>query len=79
MRHCGHARNLQSLVGGTVVPNYVDNAIIRIPGLDLGKQLYRADPISCRWLDKRRIEGLKIERTVDIHATTPRSGADGWI
>lgn len=31
------------------------------------------------WLDKGRIEGFKIERTMDIHAAPACRGRDPWI
>ena len=58
------------MVGG-IVPNDVDEAFVGVARLDLGEKLRRADPVHRGGLDKGRIEILKVQRTMDVHAPAP--------
>ena len=57
-----------------VVPNHMDEAFVRIAGLDLGKKLCGADPVYGGRFYKGRVEGLKVERTMDVYAPAPSGG-----
>jgi hypothetical protein len=57
----------------------MNDALFGVTGLNLGKKLRRADPVDGGWLDKGRIEGFKVERTMDIHAAPACRGWDRWI
>ena len=66
------------MIGG-VVPDDMNDALFGVAGLNPGKKLRRADPVDGGWRDKGRIEGFKIERTMDIHAAPACRGRDPWI
>ena len=55
------------MIGG-IIPNHADEAFVEVARLDLGEQLRGADPVHGGRLDKGRIEILKIERAMDVHA-----------
>ncbi len=54
----------------------MNEVFVRIARLNLGEKLRGADPVDGGWLDKRCVEGFKIERAMDIHAASPCSGRD---
>ena len=71
--------NVWALVVSSVVPDHMDEALVGIAGLDLGQKLRGADPVYSGRLDKGRVEGFKVERTMDIHAPAPGGGCHGGV
>ena len=65
---CEKSPDIWPFVIGGVVPDNVDHSLVGIARLNLGEKLRCADTIDGSWLDKGRIEGFKIEHTMDIHA-----------
>ena len=62
--------DIRSLMVWGVVPDDMDDALVGVACLDLGEQLYGADPIDGDRLDKGRVEGLQVHRAVNIHAAS---------
>jgi len=71
--------NVWALVVSSVVPDHMDEALVGIAGLDLGQKLRGADPVYGGRLDKGRVEGFKVERTMDVHAPAPGGGCHGGV
>ena len=71
--------DIRSFMIGGIVPDNMDQSLVRVASFNFGKKLRRADPVDGGWLDKGRIEGFKIERTMDIHAAPACRGRDPWI
>ena len=71
--------DIRPFVIGGIVPQDVDQALVRVASFNFGKKLRRADPVDRGWLDKGCVEGLKVERTMDINAAPARRGRDPWI
>ena len=60
-------------VAGGIVPDDMDEAFVGVARLNFGKKLHGTDPVDGGWLDKRRIEGLKVERAMDVHTDSVRN------
>ena len=69
--------DIRPFVIGCIVPDYIDQSLVRIALFDLGQKLCCADPINGGGLDKGCIEGFQIDRAMDIHAATACGGRDG--
>ena len=71
--------DIRPFVVGRIIPNNVNDAPVGVACLDFSQKLHSADPIDGGWLDKGRIEGFKVERSMDIHPATSRGGLNGGI
>jgi hypothetical protein len=65
-RLIGNKSNVWLFVVGCVVPDHMNDAFVRVAGLNLGQKLCCADTIHSGWLNKWHIEGFRIERAMDI-------------
>ena len=64
MRQAVLARKVSDIgpfVVGGVVPDHMNDALIGIARFDLGQKLHGTDPVHGCGLDKRRIEGFKVQ------------------
>ena len=59
---------------GSVAPDDVKDALVKIACIDLGKKLDSTGPINgCRF-DKRRIKCFEVQSTMNVDAATSRCG-----
>ena len=79
VRPCKECPNIGPFVIGGIVPDDMDQSFVRVARFNFGEQLRSTHPIDGGWFDKRRVEGFKIERFMDIHAASPCSGWDCGI
>ena len=54
----------------------VDHAFVGVACFNPSEKLHGAVPVYGSWLDKGRVEGFKVEYTMNIHTTAP-CGARG--
>ena len=77
------ARQERSDIGAFVVwgivPNDVNDTFVRVPRLDLGENLNRANPIDGGWFNEGRVEGFQVQSTVNVHAPAPGCCLDGGV
>ena len=73
---CEESPDIWSFVVGGVVPDDMDDALVRIARLDPGEELCGTDPIDGRGFDKGRVEGFKVKRTMDVDPSAPCGGLD---
>ena len=69
--------DIGALVVSGIVPNDVNDTLVRASRLDLGEKLNGANPISGGWLNKGRVEGFQVQSAVNVHAPTPRYHLNG--
>ena len=55
---------------GSVAPDDVKDALVRIARLDLGKKLDGPDPIDGCRIDKRRTKCFEVQSTMNVDAAT---------
>lgn len=70
LRPCEERSDIRPFVVSGVVPDHMDEALVRVARFDLGEKLRSADPVDGGWLDKGCIEGLKVERAMDGFSPT---------
>ena len=64
---CEKLSDIWPFVIGGIVPDDMDQALVRDAGFNLGEKLCGADPIDGRWLDKGRVDGFEVDRAMDIN------------
>ncbi len=79
VRPCEECPYIRSFVIGGVVPDHMNDALVRVASFNFGEQLRSADPIDGGWFDKWRIEGFKVERAMDVDPSSPRRGLHCWL
>ena len=79
VRPCKELPDIRPLVGGGVVSNDMGEAFIRVARLDLGKKLRGTGPVHGSGPDKGRIEILKVQRAMDVHAPAPCGRCHGGV
>lgn len=62
------APHIRPFVVGGVVPDHVDDAFILVACLDFGQQLHGTHAVHCDRRYERGIEGLKVQRAVNVDA-----------
>ena len=62
---CEEFANVWPFVVSGVVPDHMDEALVRVARLNPGEKLRGADPVDGGWIDKRCIEALKVERAMN--------------
>jgi len=65
--------DFQPFVVGGVVPDDMNDALVRVALLDLGQKLDGTDPINGCGFDKRGIKSFEAHSPMNIHTTAPRS------
>ena len=55
---------------GSVAPDDVKDALVRIARLDLSTKMDGPDPINGFWLDKRRTKCFEVQGTMNVDAAT---------
>ena len=71
--------DIRPFVVSSIVLDHMDEAFVGIARLDLGKKLRGTDPVYGGLFDKGRVEGLKVEHTMDIYAPAPCGGYHGRV
>lgn len=56
IRPCEELPNIWPFMASGVVPNHMDQSLVRVARLDLGEQLRGTGPVHGGWLDKGRVE-----------------------
>ena len=70
---------VRAFVVGGIVPDDVDQSLVGIVRLDLGKNLRGADPVDGDWFDEGGVEVFKVERAKDVHAVSSCRGRDRGV
>ena len=75
VRPCRKIPDIRAFVTGCIVPEHMpehmNDALVGVAVFDPGQKLRGTGPIDSGWFDKGRIEGLKIERPMNVDASTP--------
>ena len=58
------------MIGG-IVPDDMDQSLVRTACFNFGAKLCGIDRIDGRWLDKGCVEGFQVERAMDINPVRP--------
>ena len=73
---CGKLSDIRPFVIGGIVPDDMDQALVRVVGFNLGEKLCGADPIDGRWLDKGCVAGFEVDRAIDSNPAAACRGRD---
>ena len=73
---CEKFSDIGRFVIGGIVPDDMDQSLVRAACFNLGEKLYGADPINGRWLDKGYVVGFQVDRALDINPATACRGRD---
>ena len=68
--------DIRPFVIGGIVPDDMDQSLVRVACFNLGEKLCGADPIDGRGLDKGCVEGFQVDRTMDINPAAGCRGRD---
>ena len=71
--------DIRPFVVGGVVPYHMDDAFILIAFLDFGQQLHGTHAVHCDRRYERRIEGFKVQCTVNIDAGAACRSFERWV
>ena len=63
------------MIGG-IVPDNMDQSLVRVAGFNLGEKLCSSDPINGCWLDKGCADGFEFDRAMDINPAAACRGRD---
>ena len=73
---CEKLCDIRPFVIGGVVPENMDQALVRVARFNLGEKLCGADPIDGRWLDKGCVAGFEVDRAIDSNPAAACRGRD---
>ena len=71
--------DIGSFVVGSVVPDDMNDALVRVALLDLGEKLHGTDPVDGCGLDKGCIESFEVYSPMNVHTTAPCCAENRWI
>jgi hypothetical protein len=73
---CEKFSDIWRFVIGGIVPDDMDQSLVRVACFNLGEKLCGADPIDGRGLDKGCVEGFQVDRAMDINPAAGCRGRD---
>ena len=73
---CEKFSNIRPSVIGGIIPDDMDQSLVRVACFNLGEKLCGADPVDGRWLDKGCVESFQVDRAMDINPAAACRGRD---